>query len=215
MHSDRIEQHVCGASGVHRASARTKLLLAGSFIFGVVITPAPWWQVFVAQAMLVACVLSLSRLPWRMVGARLLRFVPFALVLALGVPMSRGLQGGWDLMLAVLARAIIAFLALIWLAGTTRFDALLAGLRQLRVPILLVAVIGMTVRYLAVLAGELDNMQRARLARTTRASVWNDWHFLPNLIGCLFLRSLDRAERVHQAMLARGWTGEPRSLDAP
>jgi len=33
------------------------------------------------------------------------------------------------------------------------------------------------------------------------------------MLGMLLLRSLERAERVHSAMLARGWDGNFRSLD--
>ena len=36
-----------------------------------------------------------------------------------------------------------------------------------------------------------------------------------NLIGTLFVRSIERSERVHAAMLARGYDGEPRHLTVP
>ncbi len=39
------------------------------------------------------------------------------------------------------------------------------------------------------------------------------WSLLGGLIGMLFLRTFERAERVHGAMVARGWDGTIRSLD--
>ena len=39
------------------------------------------------------------------------------------------------------------------------------------------------------------------------------WSLLGGLIGMLFLRTFERAERVHDAMIARGWDGTIRSLD--
>jgi cobalt/nickel transport system permease protein len=54
---------------------------------------------------------------------------------------------------------------------------------------------------------------QARRARTFRPIGWLDWGLLSSLIGVLFVRSFERGERAHAAMLARGWDGTPRSLD--
>ncbi len=39
------------------------------------------------------------------------------------------------------------------------------------------------------------------------------WSLLGGLIGMHFLRTFERAERVHGAMIARGWSGVIRNLD--
>ena len=56
-------------------------------------------------------------------------------------------------------------------------------------------------------------MVTARRARTFRRSGRLDWGLLTGLIGILFLRAFERGERVHSAMLARGWDGTVRTLD--
>ena len=56
-------------------------------------------------------------------------------------------------------------------------------------------------------------MVQARRSRTFRPAGRLDWGLLTGLIGVLFLRAFERGERVHAAMLARGWDGTVRTLD--
>jgi cobalt/nickel transport system permease protein len=56
-------------------------------------------------------------------------------------------------------------------------------------------------------------MATARRARTFGRRGVLSWSLLGGLIGMLFLRTFERAERVHDAMIARGWDGSIRSLD--
>jgi cobalt/nickel transport system permease protein len=89
----------------------------------------------------------------------------------------------------------------------------LAGLRGLSVPVMLVSTLQFMERYRHVLMEELHRMATARRARTFGRRGGLGWGLLTGLIGMLFLRTLERAERVHGAMLARGWTGAIHSLD--
>jgi cobalt/nickel transport system permease protein len=83
----------------------------------------------------------------------------------------------------------------------------------LGVPPLLVATLQFMDRYRHVLLDELDRMATARRARTFRRRRALPWALLGGLIGMLFLRTFERAERVHGAMLARGWNGTLHSLE--
>jgi cobalt/nickel transport system permease protein len=56
-------------------------------------------------------------------------------------------------------------------------------------------------------------MRRARAARSVDTRQWTQWRILANSVGMLFLRSIERGERVHRAMVCRGWSGEWRWLD--
>jgi cobalt/nickel transport system permease protein len=68
-------------------------------------------------------------------------------------------------------------------------------------------------RYLHVLFDELGRMTIARRARTFRPGGLVSWTLLTSLISMLLLRSFERSERVHDAMIARGWDGTLRTLD--
>jgi cobalt/nickel transport system permease protein len=61
-----------------------------------------------------------------------------------------------------------------------------------------------------------DELRRLRSARDARdfggGSTVREWTINAQLIGMLLLRAMERAERTHRAMLARGWDGSIRSL---
>jgi cobalt/nickel transport system permease protein len=63
-------------------------------------------------------------------------------------------------------------------------------------------------RYLFVLSDELVRMRRAKLARSLRWNLWSEFRLLGNFWGVLFVRAFERAERIHAAMCARGWSVE-------
>jgi cobalt/nickel transport system permease protein len=68
------------------------------------------------------------------------------------------------------------------------------------------------VRYLEVVTGELQRMRVARASRGFDARNPRHWPVLARSAGALFIRSYERGERVHLAMLSRGYTGRlPRS----
>jgi cobalt/nickel transport system permease protein len=117
-------------------------------------------------------------------------------------------------MAAILFRSTVAFLAVLWLVNVMPFDQLLVTLRRLWVPAILVAMLAFMYRYAFVLWDELDKMRTARRARTLgRAGIGFRWKTSAQLIGMLLIRAMDRAERVHGAMRARGWDGRVRTLD--
>jgi cobalt/nickel transport system permease protein len=126
--------------------------------------------------------------------------------------------GLWRLA-AVLARSWLSLLAAATLILTTPFTALLKAMRGLGVPLILTAIIALMYRYLYVLVEEASRMMRARDARSgddggghSGGSLRWRARVAGHMIGTLFLRTYERSERIYQAMLARGYTGEIRVL---
>jgi cobalt/nickel transport system permease protein len=113
----------------------------------------------------------------------------------------------------LLARNSLAFLAVIALSAKTGFLPLLRALRQLKIPSVLVGTLYFMYRYVHVLSDERDRMLQARRARNFGRIGVREWPLLAGLIAVLFLRSLERGERVHDAMLSRGWDGTLTTLD--
>jgi cobalt/nickel transport system permease protein len=209
--------HFHGHSPVHRAPAHLKILGLLAFVLVVVATPREWFWAYAGYLGAVALVVAVSRVP----AAYLLKrtvvevpFVVFALLIpfvahgprtdVLGLSLSEsGLLAAWGL----LAKGTLGVLASLTLAATTEPQELLAGLERLRLPNLLVQIMGFMVRYLDVVTSEL---QRMRIARESRGFVARDprhWPVLARSAGALFIRSYERGERVHLAMLSRGYTG--------
>lgn len=124
----------------------------------------------------------------------------------------------------IAAKSWVSVQAALLLTYTTPFHDLVDGLRELRLPRIMVAIISFMYRYLGVLTGEAGRMNRARQARSAipagsasgaggslrwRAAVTG------HMVGSLFLRSYERSERIYGAMQARGFDGELRYLPGP
>ncbi len=212
-----------GSSVVHRLAPQCKLAAVVTFVLVVVATPARQYWAFGCYAVLLATVAALARIPAPVVVRRMAVEVPFVLfavllpvissgprVDVLGVSLSQsGLVGAWT----VLAKGTLGVVASILLAATTDARDLLRGLQQLRMPSLMVQIMTFMLRYSEVIAAE---MHRMRVARESRAFQGRDIRQLRTVTasaGALFIRSYERGERVHLAMLSRGYTGSLPVVD--
>jgi cobalt/nickel transport system permease protein len=114
----------------------------------------------------------------------------------------------------ILLKSWLSVQVALLLAFTTPFPGLIDALRSLRVPSVMVSIISFMYRYLAVLTGEAARMNRARLSRsavitgTGGGSIRWRAGVTGSMVGSLFLRSYERSERIHAAMLARGFQGQ-------
>lgn len=209
--------HFHGHSPIHRAPAHLKILALLGFMLVVVATPRDAYVAFGCYFAVLAVVIALSRVPPTYLLKRSvveLPFVFFAVLLpfvatgpqteVLGVTVSQhGLQAG----IALLVKGTLGVLASLTLAATTEPQDLLVGLERLRLPIQLVQIMGFMIRYLDVVTGEMQRMKVARDARGFTARNPRHWPVLARSAGALFIRSYERGERVHLAMLSRGYTG--------
>lgn len=215
--------HYHGHSPVHRAAPEVKLLCLFLFILAVVATPPQAVWAFSAHAAILIAMVGVAAIPPRFFLTRLaidIPFVLFALLLpfvgeaprvALG-PLTvsePGLLGAWN----ILAKATLGAGASVLLAATTEVSQIIVGLQRLRVPRVLTAIASFMIRYLDVIAGELRRTRTAMTARGYDPSWMAQIRPLATAAGAMFIRSYERGERVHQAMLARGFGGEfPASL---
>lgn len=209
--------HFHGHSPLHRAPAHLKILALLGFMVVVVATPRDWYAAFAAYFLALLVVVLVSRVPPAYLLKRTvveLPFVVFAVLLpfvatgpqteVLGVSVSQhGLEAG----IALLVKGTLGVLASLTLAATTEPQDLLVGLERLRVPQQLVQIMAFMVRYLDVVAGEMQRMKVARESRGFSARNPRHWSVLARSAGALFIRSYERGERVHLAMLSRGYTG--------
>lgn len=62
-------------------------------------------------------------------------------------------------------------------------------------------------RYLNVVNDEMQRMKIARSSRGFEATGIRHWRVLAHSAGALFIRSYERGERVHLAMVSRGYAG--------
>jgi cobalt/nickel transport system permease protein len=216
MRLEFLERHGEGDGPLHRLDARLKLVATLLYVVAVVATPIGWWRALAAEGLLLAFIVGLSGAPPRELLTRWLGFLVLVGFLAAMVAQSHPRRhefGAAAVAATILAKNSLAFVAMLTLVNVTPFRKVLAAMGRLGVPTVLVATLQFMYRYLHVLGDELDRMIKARRSRTFRRSGRLDWGLLTGLIGILFLRAFERGERVHAAMLARGWDGTIRTLD--
>jgi len=212
-----------GHTVVHRLPAETKIVAVVLFALVVVATPSTQRWAFGAYALMIIAVAATARLSPRFVLPRMLVEVPFVLFAILLPFLARGPRievlgvlvsvSGLESAFAILAKGTLGVLASIVLAATTELRALLAGLHRLHVPSLLVQIMAFMLRYLEVVGAEAERMRIARTARCFEARREGRLRIVAAAAGSLFVRAYERGERVHLAMLSRGYAGGLPVLD--
>jgi cobalt/nickel transport system permease protein len=105
---------------------------------------------------------------------------------------------------------VLAFIALV---ATMPFATAGHALHRLRVPDKIVHLLLMTYRYIFVLEQEYLRLGRAASIRGFRPGTnLHTYRTYAYLVGMLFVKAVDRAERVRWAMLCRGFKGRFYSL---
>lgn len=185
-----------------RLPAGLKLAVAVGLIGGTVLVPAWWtgWFVGVAAVLVLAAVCS--RVPLVFLLKRLLVLSPFVLGVALVQAVHPAPGGSWQM---TLVKSGLCLSVVILVANTTPFSRTLHVLRCVGLPRLLLTTLALMHRYLFVLAEEARRMSRARASRTFVTGRRVQWQSQAALLGQLFVRASERAERIYAAMCARGW----------
>lgn len=206
-----------------------RLRLVGGLVLVACIASLRSLAVAVPVLGLVAALVLAGRPPpalWR----RLLHVEGFMLVLFATLPFTvagpallaigplRASSAGLALAALVAAKASASVLVLMALVGDVEPVRIGAAMRSLHVPERLIRLFLVTARYAMLIRAEARRMHEAMRARAfTPRSNRHSWRSYGNLIGMLLVRALERAERVEEAMLCRGYAGRfPRPrLPAP
>jgi cobalt/nickel transport system permease protein len=114
---------------------------------------------------------------------------------------------GLAVLVNVIIKSWLCILCLIVLSSSTKFEELLHGMYRLKVPRVFVQITSFMYRYIFVIADQAMRMQMARDSRNYDLSRSNIFNTLGNMIGMLFIRSYERAERIYAAMISRGYNG--------
>lgn len=217
-HALYVHEH----SAVHGLAPEVKIAGAFGLVLCVAVTPRDAVWAFGLYALLVAGLVAASRIRFKFVGLRLLAIAPFVFFALLipfvasgertevwGVSVSvEGLWGAWN----ILAKAALGASVSIVLTATTEIPDIIRGLGKLRVPALFISIAMFMVRYLELISDELRRMRVAMTSRGYDPRWLHQARPIASSAGALFIRSYERGERVHAAMLSRGFTGEMPNL---
>jgi cobalt/nickel transport system permease protein len=210
-------------SPAHRLDARAKALVTIAFLVAVMSFPRHEVTALTPFFLYPIALLALGGLPPRFILKKLLIAAPFALFIGLFNPLldrqpvafpgGHVLAAGWLSFASILVRFALTVSAALALVACTGMHRLCAGLERLGLPRVFAVQLLFLYRYLFVIADEALRMRRGLELRTAdgRAPALRVYG---SLVGHLLLRSMDRAQRIYGAMLARGFDGEIRTRQA-
>jgi cobalt/nickel transport system permease protein len=246
MHVHFLDPYRHSHSPVHQLDGRVKFVLAVAFILTCSLTPISAWAVYILLFALILSIEILSTLGVGYVLKRASLALPFVLAALPVVFTTKGAElfslpiGTWTLIasveglerfISIALKSWLSVQAAIVMSTATPFPELLQAMRAVGIPRLLVAMFGLTWRYLFVLVDEALRLIRARAARSGVSSSTNPstslrekgegggiiWRaqVAGGMAGSLFLRGFERSDRIYTAMLSRGYDGEVRVMPLP
>lgn len=203
-------------SPLHRLDARAKLLVTLLFLIFVLSLSLDNLAGLILSFVypIVSC--AMAGISYGSVFKRSLIVLPFIAFIGIFNPIldrqvafyvgDIGITAGWISFLSILIRGLVSVQAVFILILTTGFYNLCRGMRRMGVPSLLTTQLLFVYRYISVLLQEALSMDRARAARSfgRKSYPFRMWGIF---IGQLLIRTIERSERIHRAMLARGFTG--------
>ncbi len=224
-HGQGLERLTYLVSPIHDLDPRAKIVGAIVLILAIVLSPPMRAAEFIGLWALLLSAAAIGRLPLRWVLARAAVVLPVAGTIALFAPLARGgslsvggvagayAGGGWVAAWAILSKAFLAVTVTVVLSGTTPTSKIIRGLESLRVPDVFIALFSFLYRYTDVFRAQLRSLRTALESRAPSMPRVRRWRLYGNLAGNLFLRAYDRGERIHQAMLCRGFSGSLPTAD--
>ncbi len=206
----------------HLLPSHLKILAVLAFISVSVSTPITRWPAFIAFFLLLVATAYASKIPVLLLFKRALIEIPFIFFAILmpffgtgekfeiaGIELYReGLLAG----ISIVVKGTLGVLAAVILSTTTTAREILRGLKRLKLPAVMVQIASFMLRYVNVISDEMERMKVARESRGFIATGIKHWKVIATSAAALFIRSYERGERVHLAMLSRGFDGNLPTL---
>jgi len=202
---------------IHRLDPRAKLIVSLIFVISVVSFQKYEITGLLPFFIYPVLLLTIGDIPFNAIARKMLFASPFALFIGIFNPLldrdirfvflGMHVTGGWVSFLSIMIRFMLTVSTAILLVAVTSFPRLCESLRRLKVPKVFVVQLLFLYRYIFVLLEETLRMSRAKEMRSF-GKRGKDMRTFIRFISVLLIRTLERAERVYQAMLLRGFNGE-------
>jgi cobalt/nickel transport system permease protein len=201
---------------VHRLDPRAKLITTLLFIITVVSIPKYEIAALLPFLLFPILLFSLSDIPVAFILKKVLLVSSFAVFIGIFNPLidrqtaysafGFTVSGGWLSFLSIMLKFFLTITSALLLIATTSFPGVCHALQKMGMPEIFVSQLLFLYRYIFLLLEEAMKIVRARDMRSFGKKGLGIKPAI-NLFGTLFLRTVERAERVYQAMLSRGFSG--------
>ncbi|MGF7184373.1 cobalt/nickel transport system permease protein [Desulfitispora alkaliphila] len=151
------------------------------------------------------------------IGTRVALALPFALFMCLAITFGGGLNPSVERIVfsaGLMLKTITSVIIVVVLMGKQPVHEYIKSLSQVGVPPTVVNIIMLAYRYVAIFYHQVKGLKRALVTRGFSGGLCvSSFKTYGEISGSMFVKSLDRAEAVHKAMLARGYNGSFSSTE--
>lgn len=213
---NEIDGYAAGQSFMHSLDPRSKALVTVLYIIAVLSFRLDSLSGILFMWIFPILFSALGGISYNRVFLKSLYVLPLILFIGMFNPVmnrepmlqagSITVSRGWVEFISIVLRGLLAVQASLILVMTTGFQKICYGLERMGIPAIFTTQLLMVYRYLSVLLQEAASMDNARRSRG-----YGKRSYSPRLwgifIGQLLIRTVARAERIHRAMLSRGFDG--------
>jgi len=219
-----LEELSENSSRVHSLHPLTKIVVTVLFLALVVSFPRYEIGALAPFAFFLSVAMGLSQTPYRPLLKRLFLALPFSLFAGIAnlffdrqaafFAGGTAVSFGFLSLVSILLKTALCVMGALLLMSTTPLSQISYELVRLKVPKILVMQLTLTYRYIAVLLEEASGMYHAYFLRAPGKSGIK-MKDMGSFLGQILLRSVDRAQRVYDAMKCRGYHGDCRFGSSP
>ena len=206
MHHSFLDRYSDLESPLHHLDARLKVAAAAILVCCIATLPPERLYALFAFIAFILALWTTAGLPIRFLAKRILILLPFIAIIALPAVLGAGAHAGLAgaAAIGVMLRAAAAIAAFSLLTSTTPFPKLIAALEWFRLPDIIISIASFIYRFIYILIDEFERLELGRRSREMSRNTRLAWKARAWMVGSFLIRSMERAERVHMAMLARG-----------
>lgn len=217
MNIGYLDNLSCRDTFVHRLDTRVKIVVTLMFVILVVSFPKYSLSGLLPFFLYPVFLIAIGEIPSGYIIKKIAVISPFAICIGIFNPLfdreivlniwGFGMSGGWVSFLSIIVKFVLTVSTALLLIATSSFAGICESLRRMRFPDVFVVQLYFLYRYLFVLLEEGYRMVRARESRSFGKRGYGFRPFI-SLLSVLLMRTVQRAERIYGAMMARGYGGK-------
>ena len=209
---------------LERLDPRTKIISFLLIILCLILFPVKSVKDYGLFFLLILVIALLSRVTPKQILKKLILLIPFILFITMLIPFFKEGHTYWSIKIGkleldiayegiqtfikIFIKSSLSILLIVIASFTITFSDFLKGLEMLHFPRLLVMLMSFMYRYIFVLLDEAKRLMRARSIRYFGSRYIEQFKIIGYIIGILFIRTFERAEKIYSAMVTRGFNGE-------
>ena len=201
--AEQPDIHSSNRAFAHQLDARIKVI--GASMLTIAVVSARRLTIVLCLLVLFTSLALLSKISWRRILSAWAGGIFFAAIVAVPAIFT----SGWNIALLLITRSEASLTCWLIVVTTTPFNRVLRALRSLRIPVIGIAILSMTFRFIFLLVQTAQDMLLSRRSRiVSRLSGAGKRQLLSSTTGVLLGKTVQMSDDVYQAMISRGFRGE-------